>query len=82
MLPLPVPLAPEVTLMKASLLVAVQAQPVPDVTLTAPAAILDGKFCAVELRVKVQPFACVTVTVCPATVSVPVRAGPVLAATE
>jgi hypothetical protein len=38
--------------------------------------------CDLALRLKVQPLSCITVTVRAATVTVPVRAGPVLGATE
>jgi hypothetical protein len=66
-----------------ALLVAVQAQEAAAVTETAapapPAAPMDW---LVELRDGVQDPACVTVNVCPAIVSVPVRALPGLAAAE
>ena len=85
-MPLPEPLAPEVTVIQATPLVAVQLQPAPDVTATLagppgpPALTSVGD--APKVHVDVAA-ACVTVTVCPATVSVPVRLDvAVLVATE
>jgi len=79
--PLPEPLAPELIVIQASLLAAVHEQPVAVVTLTLPAPPEAGKLWLVGLMVNEQPLACVTVNVWPATVIVPVRCGPVLAAT-
>jgi hypothetical protein len=82
-LPSPDPLAPAVTVIQAALLTAVQVQPVGAVTetlLVPPAAVLDA-LVADSANVHVTPL-CVTVTVCPATVIVPVRDVPAgLAAT-
>jgi hypothetical protein len=72
--PLPLPLAPAVTVIHAALLVAVHAQPVVVVTLVLPVPPAATAFSEVADNVKVQGTpACVTVNVCPATVSVPVR---------
>ena len=72
--PLPLPLAPLVTVIQLSLLVADHGQPPGDVTLVEPvppAAATDNAFEEIEY---VHPTpACVTVKVCPATVSVPPR---------
>jgi hypothetical protein len=72
---LPLPLAPAVTVSHASLLTAVQLQPVPAVTVTEPVVAADVlKFDDVGAMVKVHGApACVTVKVCPAIVMVPVR---------
>jgi hypothetical protein len=79
--PLPEPLAPLVIVIQVALLVAVHVQPVVVVTPTLPGPPFDGTFADVGEAVKLQPSAWLMVTVCPATVSVPVRAGPVFAAT-
>ena len=79
--PLPLPLAPAVMVIQALLLVAVQEHPVAVVTLTDPDPPLAGRLCEVGLMMNTQPLFCVTVKVCPATVIVPMRCGPVLAAT-
>ena len=79
-LPLPEPLAPLVTVIQLALLVAVQAQPAPLVTFTVPVPPAATKSCELGAILKVQPFAWLTVKICPAMLSVPVRAGPVLAA--
>jgi len=79
--PLPFPLAPDVTVIHDWPLVAVHAQPAPDVTdteLLPPAAAIVSESGEME---NVHPCPCATVTVCPATVIVPDRAGPVSAAT-
>ncbi len=72
--PLPLPLAPPLIVSQAALLVAAQAQPVAAVT-----AVVDEPAAEVSVRdvgdtpnVQLMPL-CVTVTVCPATVSVPTR---------
>jgi len=81
---LPLPLAPALIVIQASLLAAVQLQPVPAVTVTVPVVATDDvRFDEVGAIVNVHGApACVTVKVCPATVIVPVRdVVPVLAAT-
>ena len=81
---MPLPLAPALIVSQASLLVAVQLQPVPAVTATLPVVAADVvRFDEVGEIVNVQGApACVTVNVCPPTVIVPVRdVVPVLAAT-
>jgi len=74
--PLPLPLAPAVTVIHAALLVAVQVHPAPAVTLTVPlvatavdSVVDDGRI----VNVQGAP-GCVIVKVLPPTVSVPVRA--------
>ena len=62
-----------------SLLVAVHAQPVAVVTEIEPLPPRVPYVADVGLRESVHPFAWVTVNGCPATVSWPVRCGPVLA---
>jgi hypothetical protein len=79
--PLPLPLPPLVTVIQVALLVAVHAQPVVVVTDTLAAPPAAVGLADVGDAVKLQPAAWLMVTVCPATVSVPVRAGPVFAAT-
>ena len=73
-MPLPLPLAPLVTVIQLSLLAAVQAQPAPEVTFVEPvppAATTDKLFDEIA---NVHPAAaCVTVNVWPATVNVPLR---------
>ena len=84
--PLPLPLTPDVMVSQASLLVAVQLQPVAVVTLLLPELAAAPEGSVVGETVKVQGGgapAWVTVTVWPATVSVPVRGDvAVLAAME
>jgi len=80
--PLPLPLAPEVTVIQAALLAAVHAQPVAVVTLTEPEPPLAVKVWLAGLMVNEQPELWVTVKVWPATVIVPVLCEPGLAATE
>jgi hypothetical protein len=72
---LPLPEAPAVTVIHASLLTAVQLQPVPAVTLTVPVVAADvAKFEEVGPIVNVHGApACVTVKVWPPMVIVPVR---------
>jgi hypothetical protein len=83
---LPLPDAPEVTVIHAALLDEVQAHADPAVTATEPvppAAGADALVGSIEYAhagAGAIP-ACVTVNVCPAIVTVPVRAPPVLAAT-
>jgi hypothetical protein len=79
--PLPLPLPPPVIVSHASLAVAVQAHPAGVVTPVVSAPPAAGAFCEVVDSAKLQPLACVTLTVWPATVRAPVRDGPVLAAT-
>jgi len=81
---LPVPLAPPPIVSQASLLVAVQLQPAPAVTVIEPLiAIDDVRFDDVGEIVNVHGApACVTVKLCPPIVIVPVReVVPVFAAT-
>ncbi len=67
----------------AALLVAVHVQPVAAVTLTLPVLAAEPTLEVSGDTVKLHGAACVIVTVCPATVRVPVCAVvPVLAATE
>ena len=81
--PLPLPLAPAVTVIHAALLVAVQPQPVPAVTGSTPVKLAGAMLIDVDDSDTVQTGAAwVTVKVLPPTVKVPVRADvPVLAAT-
>ena len=79
--PMPEPLAPAVTVIHDVVVVAVQAQDVPDVTLSVRLLASASTSKLVGVRVAEQPVApCVTVTVCPATVNVPVREAPVVLA--
>ena len=81
---MPLPLAPPLIVIQASLLVAVQLQPVSAVTVTEPVAATDDvRLDDVGEIVNVQGApACVTVNVWPPIVIVPVReVVPVLAAT-
>lgn len=82
-LPLPVPLWPDVMVIHAALLVAVHAQPLVVVTATGPpvppAPPIDTLVGCTENAHATA--ACDTVNVWPAIVSVPIRAGPVFAAT-
>src|SRR5256885_11865299 len=81
--PLAVRLAPPVTVIQLALLVALHAHPLVVVTIVLPGPPAAPRLCAVDDNVKLHgtPL-CVTVTVCPATVSVPVRAAvPAFAAT-
>ena len=72
---MPLPDTPAVTVSHASLLTAVQLQPVPAVTVTEPVVATDVlRFDEVGAMVKVHGApAWVTVKVCPAIVRVPVR---------
>ena len=72
---MPLPDAPAVIVIQASLLVAVQLQPAPAVTVTVPVVATDEvRFDEVGEIVNVQGApACVTVKVCPPIVIVPVR---------
>ena len=80
--PLPVPLAPLVIVIQASLLVAVHAQPVAVVMSTLPLPPPAAKLCAVGLMANEHPLLFVTVKVCPPTVIVPALCGPELGPTE
>ena len=73
-MPLPVPLPPDVIVIHVALLVAVHAHPDAAVTvrLAAPPADVALGLVGDTLKLQTRP-ACVTVTVWPATVSVPVR---------
>jgi hypothetical protein len=73
--PLPVPLAPDVIVSQDALLVAVQPQDEPVVTVTLSELAVPGGVTTMGETVKAHDVAacCVTVTVRPATVSVPVR---------
>jgi len=72
---LPLPLAPALMVIQASLLAAVQLQPVPAVTVTVPVVATDVvRFDEAGAIVNVQGAAAwVTVKVCPPIVIVPVR---------
>lgn len=74
-LPLPVPVAPVATAIQPTLLVAVQVQALPDVTLiVAVPPVSDSEIAVGETEYEqVGSADSVTVTICPATVSVPVR---------
>src|SRR5437773_4997281 len=82
--PLPVPLLEEVTQLTLLLACHVQPLPVSTVTVTLPLPPVAGKVgLMVGVIAKVHTPFCVTVTVCPARVIVPVREPPpVLAATK
>jgi hypothetical protein len=80
--PLPEPLAPLRIVIQASLLTAAHEQPAAVVTFTLPVPLEAVKLWLVGLIVNEQPPACVAVKVWPAMVNVPVRCGPVFAATE
>lgn len=77
-LPLPLPPGPDVIVNHGDWLAALHSQPAPAVTLMGG---IDGPPEAgtvrdVGFREYAQPFTCVTVNVCPAMTSVPVRPGP------
>jgi hypothetical protein len=77
----PVPDAPELTITHNAFEAAVHAHPFAAVTFTDPLPPPAPTFCEVAESEKEQLTAsCCTVNVCPAMVSVPVRAAPVLAA--
>jgi hypothetical protein len=73
---MPEPLAPLVIVIHATLLVAVHEQLVPLVTDKALVLPVDETDTLVGVTEKVQLAACVNVTVCPATVIVPIRVTP------
>jgi hypothetical protein len=79
--PDPLPLAPDAIAIHDALLVAFHVQPAPAVTATLPLPPAAGTLCVSGDVVNVQPCPCTTVTVCPPTMRVPVRDGPVVAAT-
>src|ERR1043165_6457828 len=80
--PVPVRVAPLVIVIQLTLLAAVHAQPDCVVTVTGPPVPPSvGNAWLVGLMVYVHPEFCEIVTVFPATVSVPLRAGPVFADT-
>jgi hypothetical protein len=80
--PVPVPLAPAVTVIQDTSLTAVRGQSGDDaVTVMRRSAPRPGTELLVALSENVQPLDCVTVNVCPAMSSVPVLDGPVVAAT-
>ena len=78
--PLPLPLAPEVIVSHAALLVAVQAHPAALVTGTLPVPPPAGTLAVVVAIENAQPLPCVSVKVWPPMVSVPERDPPVVAA--
>ena len=80
-LPFPLPLEPDVTLIHGCALVAVHAHPSPAVTVTEPFPPDEATDCESGEMAKVHPSPCVIVTVCPATVTVPDREGPLSGAT-
>ena len=71
---MPVPLAPEVTVIHDALLTAVHPQPLPAATVTLPGPPLDPKLCDAGVALMLHAAASVNVNVCPATVNVPLRA--------
>src|SRR5207237_214133 len=79
--PGPVLLAPAVTVIHESLVDAVHVQPAATVTLMVRVPPLASTLILSGETLKLQPGDCVTVTVCPAIVTVLVRDGPFVAAT-
>jgi hypothetical protein len=79
--PDPLPLAPDAMAIHDALLVALHAHPDPAVTATLPLPPEAGIVCVSGDAANVQPWPCTTVTVCPPTAIVPVRVGPLVAAT-
>ena len=79
--PLPLPFAPAVTVSHEALLLAVHGHPSPAVTATLPEPPADGTFAAVGAIEIEHPLPCVTVTCVPATLMVPLRAGPLSGST-
>jgi hypothetical protein len=72
--PLPLPVAPALTVIQVAALVAVQAQPVAALTVTVPVLAVDVTLADAGEIVGVQgAAACVTVNVFPPIVNVPVR---------
>jgi hypothetical protein len=81
--PFPVPLAPLLTVIQFTLLTAVHAQPDCVVTATGPPAPPElSTLWLVGAMVYMHAALCEMVTICPATVSVPVRAAPAFVWTE
>jgi hypothetical protein len=78
--PPPEPDPASVIVIHGTPLTAVHVHPADVPTETVPTPPAAGMACDVGLRVNVQPFSCATVTVRPATVTMPVRPGPMLAA--
>ena len=78
--PPPEPEPPSVIVIHGTPLTAVHVHPTAVPTETVPTPPGAGMVCDVGFSVNVQPLSCVTVTGRPATVTIPVRAGPVLAA--
>ena len=79
--PLPLPFAPAVTVSHDALLLAVHGHPSPAVTATLPEPPADGTLAAVGAIEIEHPLPCVTVTCAPATLMVPLRAGPLSGST-
>src|SRR4051812_5831520 len=78
--PFPLPVDPAVTVSQLALLAALQPHPSPERTSNLPEVPPDGADAVVGESANVQPCPWLTVTVRPATVSVPERAGPLVAA--
>ena len=79
--PFPLPLAPAVTVSQAALLLAVHVHPAPAVTETLPVPPDAGTFALVGPIETEQPLPCVMVIFVPATLIVPVLAGPLSGST-
>ncbi len=79
--PGPLPLAPDVIVIHGSGLDALQAQPAAAVTVTVREPPVGSASCVSGATSKLQPGDCVTARACPAIVTVPLRVGPVVAAT-
>ena len=79
--PPPLPLVPDVTVIHGALLVAVQVHPLAVLTPTVRVPPPASTLCVSGDTSKAQPGDCVTVNTWPAIVAVPVRGGPVVAAT-
>jgi hypothetical protein len=79
--PFPVPVAPDVMVIQAALLLAAHMQPVAVATFTVPEPPLSEMCWLVGEMPYEQARACVTVNAWPAMVSVPVRSAPAFAAT-
>ena len=79
--PFPLPLPPDVIEIHDTLLFALQPQPDGAVTATDPEPPDEATDCESGEIANAHPLPCETVTVCPAMVSVPERAGPSAAAT-
>jgi hypothetical protein len=79
---LPFPDAPDAMVSHGVLLDAVHAQPDPPLTAILPVPPADPIEAVSGAIVNAQPGACVIVTRWPATVAVPLRAGPLVAATD